>query len=126
MFPDKELVKKNLDEFFKSVDEVIKPYFDRFGYKKKILRGRGKILFEKVIGKNLVTIDYSSYVMYNIKGFTIRFSSVHKYLYAIKMDESLSADDPWKYDNEEDLKRLLSESIKKIDGQRLLQTEEER
>jgi hypothetical protein len=69
-------------------------------------------------------ISYMSSVMYNIKGFAIRFSSIHKYLYAIKMDDSLSSDDPWKYENEEDLKRLLSESIKKIDAQRLLQTEE--
>jgi hypothetical protein len=124
MLPNKELVRIYFDEFLKGVDEIAMPYFAGFGYKKRILRGRGKVFFEKVIGKNLVVIDYSSYVMYNIKGFTVRFYSANQYALVIKMDESSGEDDTWRYEDEEGLRRLLSKSIKKIDSQRLLQTEE--
>ena len=35
MLPDKELVKKNLEDFFRCVDEIVKPYFDKFGYTRR-------------------------------------------------------------------------------------------
>lgn len=124
MLPNKELVKKNLEDFFRNVDDVVKPYFDKFGYKRNILKKRNRVLFEKVINEKLVVIDYFSYVRYGIKGFLVNFSSVNKYLYAIKQNESSKVDEPWKYENENELKNLLSETVKRIDEQQLLQKEE--
>jgi len=124
MLPNKELAKIDLEEFFKSIDEVIKPYFDKFGYKRNILKKRSRVIFEKVISEKLVIVDYFSYAGYGIKGFLVNFSSENRYLYTIKQNESSKADEPWKYENEIELKKLLSESIKIIDEQQLLQIEE--
>jgi hypothetical protein len=54
-----EQINQTLDEFFMNVSEIMKPYFSQFGYKKKLLRGHSRIVFEKIIGgKFRSTIDY--------------------------------------------------------------------
>ena len=124
MLPDKEFVKAKLEEFFCSVDEVVKPYYDKFGYRKRKLKKRGRVLFEKNIGEKLITIDYHSYAEYGINGFLVTFYSERRYFHPIKQNDKLNADDPWKYENENELKKLLNESVSKIEEQQLLQSEE--
>lgn len=125
MTQNKAIVNEVLEEFFKNVDEIAKPYFEKFNYRRRRLKGRSIVLFEKTIRGSTVAVDYFCYIRYGMRAFRVTFNSLRLYLHTIVRDDTSDADEPWKYEDVQQLRTLLSESIRRIDEQRLLQAEEE-
>lgn len=120
---NKELIDRVLTEFFKAVDEVVTPVLVGHGFKRKILKGRCVVFFEQIIGDKISTIDFFCYIKYGQRAFRATWNSAQNYLHVIRKEGSPNVDDPWKYENESQLKTLLSEVIRKIEEQKLLSIE---
>ena len=104
-----------LDQFFIAVDTIVKPYFDKYFFKRKKFRNRGVVVFEKIIKEeDNISVDYCSYIPYGIPAFRVTLNSPSHFLKKILSEEGES-NEQWRYSDKDDMENQLKNTIEKLE-----------
>ncbi|MDR3174246.1 MAG: hypothetical protein LBU19_08355 [Treponema sp.] len=118
--PEEKMEMENqLNIFYEAVRSIASPYFKKYGYSCRIIRGRTTVSFEKKINNKYMQIFYTSELKIRFKCFHINYFS------QTVVPDNEHPNDNWDYNNDSELINTIKKSIEIIEGNRIIPIWEE-